>query len=177
MFAEIQDYVIVAALEMFDAHGVPVEHESVGMLDTTPRNVMATIGFAAEGLRGALVLVTTQKVVATLQPDVLKNTGFPDEVVLRDVIGEFSNMLLGRVKNKLLPRGVAALLATPTTVIGENLDLPAPRSGLSAWHRFSGGVEDIFVRLDATLEPEFTLETPADADAAPQLAEGEMVLF
>jgi hypothetical protein len=177
IFAEIQGYLISSALELFEAYGVRVEHEPRGMLDTTPRSVMATIGFAAEGLRGALVLVSTHEVVASLQPEVLRATDAPQEIVLRDVFGEFSNMLLGRLKNKLLPRGVAALLATPTTMMGERLPVPVPYSGLSAWHRFSGGVGDIFVRLDATMDPQLILESPPMPDAGPPLAEGEMLLF
>ena len=36
--------------------------------------------------------------------------------------------------------------------------------------------DEIFIRLDATLEEDFALGMPAD-DAAPPIAEGEMVLF
>jgi hypothetical protein len=68
------------------------------------------------------------------------------------------------------------MLATPTTVIGEGLQLPAPRSGMSAWHRFSSSSGDIFVRLDATFESDFELAAP-NASHAPPIAEGEMVLF
>jgi two-component system chemotaxis response regulator CheY len=45
---------------------------------------------------------------------------------------------------------------------------------LSAWHRFSGKLGDIFVRLDATFAPGFELGDTCAAQSPP-IAEGEMV--
>ncbi len=96
--------------------------------------------------------------------------------MLRDVLGEFSNMLIGRVKNQLVTRNVAPLVATPTTIFGDDLTLPAPTSGMSAWHKFASPVGDLFVRLDATFEKEFALD-PIDGNAAVPLTEGDMTFF
>ena len=100
----------------------------------------------------------------------------PSEASLRDVLGEFCNMLSGRMKNRLVTRGIAPLLSTPTAVFGDDLKLPVPTGGVSAWHRFSSKAGDIYVRLDATFEADFTLR-PEDPVAEPPLNEGEMVLF
>lgn len=176
-FAELQQCLVTAARDLFDAHGIEVQHTPEGAVDPTSRSVMAIIGYAADGLAGALVLLCSEHVVGVLTPDVLRlRADIAADNALRDVLGEFANMLVGRIKNKLVARGIVPLLATPTTVIGEGLQLPVPRSGMSAWHRFSSSVGDIFVRLDATLGSEFELGDHSEAQS-PAIAEGEMVLF
>jgi hypothetical protein len=174
-FAEIQDYLVRGAIQLFGGYGVPVEH-SIGGSAVAIQGpaVMSVIGYAAPTVRGALLVLTSHALVAALQPEEIRRTS-PTEALLRDVLGEFCNMLLGRVNNQLAARNVALLVATPTTIFGVDLDLPVPRSGLSAWHRFASGVGDIFVRLDATFEPEFSL---APAESRVNLpSEGELVLF
>jgi hypothetical protein len=175
-FAEIQSYLVAAANGLFGDYGMPVEHSFGGTADTRGQSVMAVIGYAAESVRGAVLLLTSRAVVDALQPAELRGTGLPDDVVLCDVLGEFANMLLGRVKNQLATRSVAPLMATPTTFVGDDLALPAPKSGLSAWHRFACGPGDIFVRLDATFEATFALAREVEPAPA-RLLEGEMILF
>jgi CheY-specific phosphatase CheX len=175
-FAEIQSYLVAAASELFRVHGMPVEHSFGGTADTRGQSVMAVIGFAAESVRGAVLLLTSRAVVDVLQPEEVRATGLPDDVVLCDVLGEFANMLLGRIKNQLAKRSLAPFMATPTTFVGEDLALPAPKSGLSAWHRFACAPGDIFVRLDATFDSEFALAPEVEA-TGPQLSEGDMMLF
>ena len=85
-------------------------------------------------------------------------------------------MLIGRMKNQLVSRGIAPLLSTPTTIFGDDLQLPVPTSGMSAWQRFSSPAGDIYVRLDATFEVDFTLKT-GEPGAAPVPVEGDTVLF
>lgn len=174
-FAEIEAYVVMSVCGLFDAYGMTVEHATGGVAELAGPSVMAVIGYASDDVRGSLLLLTSTSVVTALQPSEVTNHAAPSEDVLRDVLGEFANMLLGRIKNQLLRRGVSPFLSTPTTVFGVELRLPAPRSGISAWHTFSTPSDAIFVRFDATFEPEFVLE-PVE-DAAGLLAEGEMVMF
>lgn len=176
-FAEIQSYLVTAASELFLAYRMPVEHSFGGTADTRGQSVMAVIGFAAENVRGAVLLLTSRAVVDALQPDEVRATGLPEDVLLRDVLGEFANMLLGRVKNQLAARSLAPMVATPTTIVGDDLALPAPKSGLSAWHRFSCGAGDIFVRLDATFEADFALAPETEETSSARLREGDMILF
>lgn len=55
---------------------------------------------------------------------------------LRDWVGEMTNQLLGRIKNKLLGHGLELLLSTPTVVYGCAVDIPREgrriRSGFSS---------------------------------------------
>jgi hypothetical protein len=175
-FAEIQEYVVKGSREVFAAYGMPVEYSPVGALDIRGPAVMAIIGYASGNMRGALLIVTSREVVCALQPEEVRATFDSSEESLRDVLGEFANMLAGRVKNQLLSRKIAPFLSTPTTVFGDRLQLPVPTSGMSAWHNFAGASGSIFVRFDATFEAEFALASPPDPNAAP-LAEGEMVIF
>ena len=174
-FAEIEEYVVTGALDLFRAYGLPIEHATgAPTAKIGGPSVMAVIGYAATTVRGSLILLTSLPVVAALRPPELQDEP-PTEGLLRDVLGEFCNMLIGRMKSRLVTRGVAPLLSTPTTIFGEGLQLPVSTSGLSGWQRFSSPSGDIHVRLDATFEADFTL-TAVDESATP-LVEGDTVLF
>ncbi len=173
-FAQIQQYLVTGTVDMFAASGISVEHESGGSAEVKGASVMAVTGYAGDHVRGALLILASSEVVSALEPQEVRASGAPLEASLRDVLGEFSNMLLGRVKNQLCLRAVAPLLTTPTTVIGNDLQLPVPRSGMSAWHTFTCHAGSIFVRFDATFDPDFALDPDRKA---PMVLEGEMVLF
>ena len=174
-FAEIETYVVRSVHDLFDAYGMSVEYTPGGVAEMAGTSVMAVIGYASDKVRGALLLLTSPAVVMALRPPEMMTREIAPEEVLRDVLGEFANMLLGRIKNHLIRRALSPFLSTPTTVFGADLKLPAPRSGISAWHTFSTPSDAIFVRFDATFEPGFVLE-PVER-AASMLAEGEMVMF
>jgi CheY-specific phosphatase CheX len=175
-FAEIQEYLVKGSLELFEAHGLPVEH-AIGApaVDIRGPSVMAVIGYAATTVRGAVLLLTSRSVVAALQPPEIRDEP-PTEALLRDVLGEFCNMLIGRMKNRLVSRGIAPLLSTPTTIFGDDLKLPVPTSGVSAWQRFTSAAGDIYVRLDATFEVDFALKME-EPNAPKPPAEGDTVIF
>jgi CheY-specific phosphatase CheX len=175
-FAAVQKYLVSATRDLFEGYGMPVTHSLGGSVDTSGPSVMAVIGYAADGMRGALVLLTARAIVDKLRPEELRAVRVPEDTVLRDVLGEFSNMLLGRLKTQLSARGVVPLVTTPTTIVGTGLELPAPKSGLSAWHRFSSQYGELFVRLDATFDPSFVL-MPEQRPSAPPPREGVMVEF
>jgi CheY-specific phosphatase CheX len=173
-FATIQQYLVTGTVDLFGAYGISVEHASGGSAEIKGLSVMALTGYAGDNVRGALLILASCDVVSAIEPQEVRDTGVPVDVSLRDVLGEFSNMLLGRVKNQLSLRAVAPLLTTPTTVFGRDLQLPVPRSGMSAWHTFTCNAGSFFVRFDATFDPEFTLDPNRKP---PTVLEGEVVLF
>jgi CheY-specific phosphatase CheX len=175
-FGEIQDYLVTSARALFEAYGMEVEYSSGGSAEIDGPAVMAVIGFADVGVRGTLLLLTPRDIVDALTPPEVRASGVAAEDSLRDVLGEFANMLLGRIKNQLVTRDIAPLLTTPTTVYGDDLKLPAPTSGMSAWHTFAGAMGNIFVRFDATVGAEFALAPVGEGKPTP-IAEGEMLLF
>ena len=174
-FAQFQDYLVNGALELFRGYGLPVEHSlGASAVNVQGPAVMAVIGYAAPTVRGALLLLTSRAVVAELQPAEIR-TGPPTETMLRSILGEFCNMLIGRIKNQLVAHELLPLVSTPTTIFGDDLQLPVPTSGMSAWHRFASPAGDIFVRLDATFEAEFALGAARQGTGVAR--EGEMVFF
>jgi hypothetical protein len=174
VFLELQRLLSLAAVELFDGYGVPAAH--LGGDPPNPETehcVVASIGFAAaDGSRGSLVLVASRAVVAALQPPEL---GMHSDTAICDILGEFANMLLGRLKNMLLPRGVTLMLGTPITAMALKLWLSSPFTPCS-WLAFEVGGHPVHVRLDASLAESFELADEA-ACSAPDLAEGDMILF
>jgi CheY-specific phosphatase CheX len=112
---------------------------------------VAVIGYAAVGVSGALVMAVPESAIYTWMDAV----GVPDGE-LADTLGEFSNMLLGRLKQRLLPLGIRLNATTPTATTGKGIrisDATCP----SVWRAFQGPGWRLRVRLDARFEPEFKL--------------------
>ena len=84
-------------------------------------------------------------------------------------------MLLGRLKNALLPRGVTLMLSTPTTAVALKLWLASPLTPCG-WLAFDVGGQVFHVRLAVSFSDSFELLEPTSG-AAPALAEGDMILF
>jgi CheY-specific phosphatase CheX len=89
----------------------------------------------------------------------------------RDLLGEFSNMLLGRVKNRLLPHGVAVVVSTPRTLLDRDVveQVSAPEGEASVCLHFTAECGRLAVRLDLSPEPGFAwteveLEVPAEGE-------------
>ena len=173
-FGELQSYLRQGMVELFADYGVVVERaQKGGEPGTDGASFAAIIGYAGQRLRGALVLLVPRDVALALLPLM----GAPvDESSAYDMLGEFANMLLGRVKNRLLTRGVVLLSATPTTAIGGALRLPSPVNGTATWHEFRAPFGPLHVRFDATFDEGFALE-PVSEQTTPPLAEGEMMMF
>jgi hypothetical protein len=110
---------------------------------------MAVIGYAGSGVRGALIMMVEERAIYTWMAAV----GVPDGD-LADTLGEFSNMLLGRLKERLLPLGISIIATTPTAALGRGLRL-SDSPGPSSWTAFQGPGWNLRVRLDATFEAGF----------------------
>jgi CheY-specific phosphatase CheX len=175
-FAVVQRDLVAATIDLFAAYSVGLTHVYQGP-DLAPRPddekaVMAVIGYAGETLRGTLVLLTTKEKVRDWQPGFIEPNAPPE--VIHDTVGEFANMLLGRLKRALLERGVSFFMTTPATASGTRLSLPSSHGGHSAWHRFEGSAGRIDVRIDSTFDKGFAFNTaPREAAATA----GDMMLF
>jgi CheY-specific phosphatase CheX len=175
--AVMQQQLVTATVELFAAYGMTVEPVSEGP-DLVPRTdvervVMAVIGYAGETLRGAIVLLAGKQDVRRWQ------TGL-DEAdasieAIHDTVGEFANMLLGRLKTALLKMGVSFFLTTPTTASGVGVRIPVPHGGMSSWQHFQGAAGRIEVRLDVVFDPSFCFRTTV-SNELPATA-GDMMLF
>ncbi|HYQ45275.1 MAG TPA: chemotaxis protein CheX [Polyangiaceae bacterium] len=167
---ELMDHHLMdVAVELFAAYDVPIEHclppSEEGLGQET--YCMSSIGYVGNGVKGVLILAATR---AAAEAWTSAAGGLECDLV--DTVGEFSNMLLGRLKGRLLREGIPISLATPMTVIGDGLRISvAP--GVSSWQFFEGPGWHLGTRLDAAFDPDFRREaTPA----APAEA-GDAILF
>ena len=142
--------------------------------ETTPA-FFAAIGFTGD-IRGTMILVTTEAVVRAMNaPDVREQ--ITCEAIVRDVLGELANLTLGRLKNRLIPRGVVIALAVPITGSGLRIELSRGSESFSDWLAFTCAAGSFHLRLDADLSRCVAMQTPdASLDSNP-MTEGELLLF
>jgi CheY-specific phosphatase CheX len=180
-FSTVVRDLTASTIEMFGSYGVAVTLTSAqGPLDGEERTseldlelpaVVASIGYAGAKFRGALVLIASTPAIESW----LRALGEPSgSVDVCDTLGEFSNMLLGRLKGHLLQRGLPILLSTPTTAVGKNLRV-ARSLGPSALLSFTGPGWTLEVRIGATFEADFAFEAPERREAVAEA--GDMMLF
>jgi CheY-specific phosphatase CheX len=159
---------------MFADFGLPIERvpaaPPVASARSTETAVVAIIGYVGTGVRGALILIALQSTVATW----VARMG-SEGADTADALGEFSNMLLGRLKARLLPEGMTIQLATPTIATGNGIRLSVPPSR-SASLTFEESAGTLRLRLDANFDLDFALAETSNGDAPPAKA-GETILF
>jgi CheY-specific phosphatase CheX len=119
------------------------------LADEAETSGMAVIGYAGAGVRGALIMVVPERAIYSW----MAAAGVPDGEVA-DTLGEFSNMLLGRLKERLMPLGISITATTPTAAIGQGLRL-SDSPGPSACRTFDGPNWNLRVRLDAQFDAGF----------------------
>lgn len=165
--SKISDLAAIACSELFRAHGVelsPMEApESEPPSSRTPM-LSGVIGFVGPRLRGTCLLVSASGPVEASCPA----GGRP-----RDWVGELTNQLVGRLKAKLIARGVEVFVTTPIVMTGASIR-PMPRGPLHPT-RFGSEVGSVFVWVEAEAGTDFVLG--ASELAAPTTIEGDILLF
>lgn len=134
--------------------------------------IVAVLGFTSDEMKGSLLMAADLDWAAATHP-----TGAEaDQQALRDWMGEIANMVLGRVKNRLIRRTVVLNMATPTAIVGRDLDIPSPRTSEQRWSRFVQEGHQVLARFDVVTSDGYELP-PESADAEESAAEGELMLF
>jgi CheY-specific phosphatase CheX len=172
-FATMERHVAEVAVELFQAYGIAVRHSGPSAeTGAVPleASVAAIIGYAGEKVRGALILVASRPAIESW----LLGLGPGVNGDVCDTLGEFSNMLLGRLKGRLSPEGFPILLSTPTTAFGSGFTLARP-AGPSRWLAFDGPGWRLGVRIDATFDDGFALQVREDRGPAAEA--GDIMLF
>jgi hypothetical protein len=162
----IESAVSDSCLSLFEDYALPLRRTDVSSLTSNAELLFCgVVGYSGEQMRGTLLLATSREPLGRTSPTT--------EGSLREWIAELSNQLLGRIKNKLLTRGVTLHLSTPIVLRGQHL-APLSRTELVPFaFACEGGA--VCVWFDAELAPGIDLTTVVDTDGL--ASEGTSMLF
>jgi CheY-specific phosphatase CheX len=168
-FHSISSHLPQAVADLFASYDLSVcpagAPRHLGLLE---REVVATIGFTGDRFRGALMLRASEVSIGRW----LEAMGMAGGD-LSDTLNEFSNMLLGRVKSHMLREGLPIALAIPTATMGSGLRFSMPPAA-SVCLGFDGRGWSITVRLDASFEVNFSIDSAISQEAAEA---GDCIMF
>jgi CheY-specific phosphatase CheX len=159
-------------LALFESIGVRLLRTPAPL--TAGDDIAASIGFAGEELRGALVLTSTRKLVQQVLPQEVRERDADEQ--LADWMGELANQLLGRVKNRLLRYGVSLAMGTPTVMLGTELSRKDKHKGVRRRFAFRHADQSFSICFDALATTGLSLVAPTTPPAL-GIIEGDVALF
>lgn len=164
--AIIEDTVSESCISLFEDYSLPITRWATESLEGDSELLYCgVVGFSGEQMRGSLLLATSREPLGRTSPTT--------DASFREWIAELSNQLLGRIKNKLIPRGVTLHLSTPIVLRGQHL-APIPHSKLLPFtFRCEGGF--VCVWFDAEITEGVDLSRIDEASGL--ITEGESMLF
>jgi CheY-specific phosphatase CheX len=152
-----------ACLSLFDAYGVQLSLLQNVSSAGSEHCLTGIIGFTGDGITGMCLVAASEEPLAASNP-----AGGS----LRDWVAELSNQLAGRLKHKLLAKGVVVYITTPIVLRATRIE-PLPRRKLTPRvFQALGGSVSLWVEVETS--PAFKVGVSA-AEAA--VAEGEALLF
>ena len=160
-----------ATLELFALHGVPLVSSSTRGLPPKGRQILGTIGFGGADMKGALAILADVSFWRRVEPPDHPQ----DDHILADMVGEFANMLLGRLRNALIPIGAEVATAIPSAVCGTDLALHRTTVAKPDWHVFRTDSGPLFVRFQVAFRKDFRFVEEAAWSVRPN--EADLVLF
>jgi hypothetical protein len=165
----VEQSAIEAAVGLFQAYNVRLV-----CADVTERAVMSNtalcgvVGFVGKKVSGTLLLAATAGPVSASNPS---------SATARDWMAELSNQLFGRIKNRLLRKGLELIGAPPAVIQGGHLEALTDRKECRpiVLRGPTGG--KVCIWLDYAMEADLpvTLEDVDPADEIP--LEGSVLLF
>lgn len=173
----LRKHLLECARDIFAAYSVAFGEELPDGTAPEDRDgrLAAVIGFTGESMRGALAFVASERLLRILYP--IPNQE-PSEAEVADWAGEFVNQLLGRLRNRLVPRGVEIHVSMPKVMAAAHLRLTGTSTAQACNLRFHAGPDRSQVELwfDALVAPGVDLTSLVPTAAAPA-REGEHLLF
>ncbi len=154
-----------AGMALFSAYGVALEPVDLEAYPNGDLNLISVIGFGGRQIAGSLVLGATEQPLQESRPG---------SASARDWIAELANQLLGRIKNKVLARGIEFFAMPPAVVSGQHLAPITSRPDFKPLlFATRGGVVCLWIEvvLAGALD---LVPLPAD-ERTP--SEGEVILF
>jgi CheY-specific phosphatase CheX len=152
-----------ACEELFSAYGVELTATGDRWELSDDPVLSGVMGFVGAQLRGTCLLAGAAETLAATCPEGGR---------ARDWVGELTNQLVGRLKTKLLTRGVEVALTTPIILSGARLQ-PVPRGPLLPTVFSSKfGFVLVWVESEAAGDLRICSESPQ-----PQRGEGDILMF
>lgn len=164
----IHDMVVNATMELFQSVALPVRYEGpVSHRTVSWAESLAIIGLTGH-LRGSLILSLPAELVSSCHPT---RSTTPEDVC--DWLAELVNLLLGRVKSKLLVHGIGIELSTPLTISATAFRFER-FSGAPTVYEFESSGRSLHVVFEAIGDENLQL---GPERAAAVLPVGEMINF
>ncbi len=165
----LERHLAAVTIELFETYGLLVEVGDERQAARDNETVTAIIGFTSDRMCGSLLLSADVTTVERWRRSIGGEGATPD---VCDVLGELANMLLGRVKLRLLRDGLPIAIATPATLRGRSLVVRAAKDASSLL--FDGDDWQLSTTLYARFDRDFgfkqrSTEAPAEA--------GDLLLF
>ena len=158
-----------ALADLIECYGGVVPEISADVASSKGHDLTAIIGMCDESLSASISLTTNSETVCGLSRVPLINPA--------DWLGELSNQLAGRYKNKLAIYGLQPRLSTPTTVSGQLLLLGALAGEVHVFTvKWRNGPHIGFFEAQLSLQIEDGLELQED-HALASAEEGSLNLF
>jgi hypothetical protein len=163
------ELVTACANDLFRGRGIELTLAN----ELKPIEYAVTIGFTADQVRGVIGLATGP---ATLSALIEADQEVGAEVIAEDWLAETVNQLAGRLKNKLIGRGVTVGLALPTVLRGMRLEFLSTGRNDIWTYAFETGAGALCVWLDVRFDAGFELAYLGSSELS-AATEGELVLF
>jgi CheY-specific phosphatase CheX len=155
-----------AGMALFSAYDVSLEPADLDVYQARGNlNLISVVGFAGRQIAGTLVLGATEEPL---------QLSMPQGASARDWIGELANQLLGRIKNKVLRRGIEIYAMPPAVVSGEHLTPVTSRQDFEPLlFATPSGVVCLWIEIE--LPREVTPDPSVGQGEIP--TEGDVILF
>ena len=162
--AWLRDVITKSTVLLFRDYGIELT-PTAAPCPEHPVELCGGVGFSGKNARGTLLCASSKEPLRRLSEGKCASE--------RDWLAEISNQLLGRIKSRLLRRGVEIMLSPPIVLRGEHL-APLPRAKLVPLSfEMDGG--SVFVWLDVELDPAVDLASEEEHDVG--LVEGQSLIF
>ena len=161
--AQITDLLAASCIELFDAYGVKLTADGSPWATHEGTLLSGVIGFVGSRVRGTCLLASTELPI---------EASCPPGGRARDWVGELTNQLMGRLKSKLVARGLGVELSTPIVLSGVRIQ-PLPKAKLEPTV-LSSDRGPVLVWLEIETAADFALGTERQGLSG---VEGDVLLF
>jgi hypothetical protein len=145
----LKSFLVSVCSEVFAGYGLVLELQSdERTFNGSPSQVGTFIGFFGPTLRGTLTIFAPTSFMRATYP-LRAADGTVGDLQLLDWSSEIANQLLGRLKNKLVGRGMELEMSLPKTLLAAGVFVATggPKSVCAL--TFTNGVDEMGVFLDA----------------------------